>query len=476
MTADDHLRSLTVTLGRATMPGDEASLRSLTFRADEVADPVSGAPTRGVVVGFGGSVTVAVPHLRDEWGVDAARVADRLRGIADVLRRAQPADLVLRFPAVAARLVNPARADHLPGYEGWRVAARLSEAVQIVVNDSALDADPLNAAAIARPLIHRARFHLLTAPAVHPGVGWPREQVFGSTRNLDTRAEQARLDWALHLVNHEEHAALRGFPAAVIDTELRALSRPTRPPTSADSAPSEEEGRFRVWLAQEAYLPRFMLDAAWAAVRPPVLVWPILALLALVGFSPLVTLAWPGIQTDTALTAAAAAAGLTYLAVGLLIIHRPETAALWCLRLPAGAAIGIVALISVDNDWATTTGLTWLSASLVLLAVTIGYLITEAVGHGVPRGRTLFSRVLTISVLGYAHATAVAVITLVVVVPAVKPTLHNTLSTPNALAIGPATVLASSVGLAAGVLLQVLWDDRPVTYPLSHLPWRGRAR
>jgi hypothetical protein len=93
----------------------------------------------------------------------------------------------------------------------------------------------------------------------------------------------------------------------------------------------------------------------------------------------------------------------------------------------------------------------------------------------VPR-RRLIARSAAVAALGYVHAIGVAGLVLAFVVPAVKPSLADKLA---ALA-GPATaarlLLCAAVGLAAAVFLQVLWDDRPVTYPLSHLPWTGRAR
>jgi cytochrome c oxidase subunit IV len=35
-------------------------------------------------------------------------------------------------------------------------------------------------------------------------------------------------------------------------------------------------------------------------------------------------------------------------------------------------------------------------------------------------------------------------------------------------------LLGAGAGLVIGVFLQVLWEDRPVTYPLSHLELTGR--
>ncbi|WP_131745454.1 hypothetical protein [Frankia sp. Cppng1_Ct_nod] len=161
----------------------------------------------------------------------------------------------------------------------------------------------------------------------------------------------------------------------------------------------------------------------------------------------------------------------------LTAVGSRETTNLWCLRLPAGAALGMVALISLDDTWAHPDTWTWpVVASVVVLAVAGGYLTLEAQGHGVPGGRILAGRVLAVAGLGLAHAVGVAALVLAAVVPAVTPDLAHKLAGPGAASPAELLMLAASVGLAAGVLLQILWDDRPVTYPLTHLPWRGRAR
>ncbi|SNQ50506.1 conserved membrane hypothetical protein [Frankia canadensis] len=240
----------------------------------------------------------------------------------------------------------------------------------------------------------------------------------------------------------------------------------------------QAEPRFGEWLAQEALLPRFMLGSCWQVLRPAAgqVRYAIAGLLMLLGACPALVYAFGAAHPVGALRAVAGLAAITYLAIVGLAVRRTASVNLWCLRLPAGAALGMVALISLDDGWAARHGWAWLYASAALVGLALGYLLLEAVGHGVAGTVTLVRRVAWVAVLGWTHAVAIAAITLAAVVPAVAPGIDETINGPTAASAAQTLTLAAAVSLAAGVLLQVLWDDRPATYPLTHLPWKGRTR
>ncbi len=261
----------------------------------------------------------------------------------------------------------------------------------------------------------------------------------------------------------------------LLSTPLPATAMPA---TALPAATGDPDPGFRTWLVREAFLPRFMLLPSWRVLRPTVGRRPlgVLLLMATVLLAPVVAVVFDTHPLGV-LRGVAAVTGAAYLAMFLLAARRREMTNLWCLRLPAGAALGMAALISLDDAWAHTNTWIWpVIASAALLTVATGYLAFEAQGHGIPGGRILAGRVLAVVALGFAHAVGVASLVLAAVVPAVKPDLAQTLAGPGATPPAVLLTLAASVGLAAGVLLQMLWDDRPVTYPLTHLPWRGRAR
>jgi hypothetical protein len=311
-------------------------------------------------------------------------------------------------------------------------------------------------------------------------------------------AQQARDDWLAVLAFIDDQPQLAGRIGDVeIDAAEVATVRVTRThlrlepaseiPRDEDRAdrPGQETSRFAV---TRLLLPRF---AWWAATitflrsagRLPALLSIAALALAVAAVTLFVlgsTLPW-----NWAYTVAAVSAGTTYLLVTLATCINSGAAWPWLLRQPAGAGVGLLALASFSSNW-WYTGSTHslltpaIYAATGLTVVAFAYLYIEAAGHGL-RGLKLARRPLGVGLLGYAQSLLVTLIGLRFILPAfaAEPdhgpalscwyTIHacqgKTLPAPLLV------ILTAAWSFAAGVLLQIVWDDQPVTAPLSHVSW-----
>lgn len=376
-------------------------------------------------------------------------------------------ELIASFPAAAPSLLT----SHTDAALSWIIAVRVAEAV--VVADEHAGSAGDSSARRRLPLLRRTRSLVLNGPALVPFPGDAHltgSCPLGGPAELARRAKEARENWFIDLLNHEELPALATWDRPRIDRELRLLL--LRP----KGGPWVDDPPYVRWVVREGFLPRFMLVDAWRAVpRPlqrlalaPLLFLTLIVVACLVGLTGAVPrdLLLPGapIVATVAYALVIVAAGLAW-----------ETVYLMCLRLPAGAAVGLLAVISFNPKWVGTPGMTWVLASTALLLASWAYLFVEALAHGVPpvaAGR----RSALVSALGFAHALAVAAIALPVVGRAFSADLGTELDQLTKIGLSQFYLLAASAGLAVGVFLQMLWDDHPVTYPLTHLGWKGRGR
>lgn len=191
-------------------------------------------------------------------------------------------------------------------------------------------------------------------------------------------------------------------------------------------------------------------------------------------------------------------AGFWYAIIAVTATAWPATAWPWLLRQPASAAVGLLALAAAPPDWwygsgGMSRGAFW--AAVVLVLVGTGYLYVEAGSHGL-RGRRRALRPLAVAAWGFLHALMVTFIGLRFLLPEFAaraapqfPTADNPKKLPVDLSCwfqagphagcGPAALpswlmvlVAASWCFAAGVFLQIIWDDQPVTAPLAHVSWR----
>ncbi|WP_431887564.1 hypothetical protein [Nocardiopsis alba] len=277
-------------------------------------------------------------------------------------------------------------------------------------------------------------------------------------------------------------------------------------------------------------LPRFATGRAWGialgcrrAHRPTsrVVLFALVALCAVGAFAGTV---WALMDEGTSLTVGLVPAALTYvlIGVGTLCFGR-----LWAmplmLRLPAAAAVGLIVLVALHPDWWTNIrpGPALYTLLALLGGASFGYLLIEVRNHNsgqFPEGlRAAFRpltllgiRALSVAITGIAHAFLIALLGMAVIAPVFSeegPRLTiawggeeqeagqetGTPAPETADTPGPAeptvtppqepprqpgdpwAILAAATFwcLAAGVFSQILWDDQPITAPLTHRRWRN---
>jgi hypothetical protein len=324
------------------------------------------------------------------------------------------------------------------------------------------------------------------------------QRVNDKSGRILTLTLQARDDWLAVLAQIDDLPRLKQDIDVEAEAEVIATLRITRKHLrEASPELNLEADRVRVpdsigaeatrYAISRLLLPRFALGRVWrivyaqadwpgrvAGAITAVACVPVLVLLAIglldpadgmLAFAPVLALAWYGL-------------------VALAGAICPATAWPWLIRQPASAAVGLLALAFAPPDWWHDTGhvphvAVW--AALLLAAVSLGYLYLEAGSHDVLSWRRAWRPPL-VAVFGYGHAVLVSVIGLRFLLPEFAPRpahppylscwWHPSGCGPAALQPWLLVVVAASWSFAAGVFLQIIWDDQPVTAPLAHVSWR----
>jgi hypothetical protein len=380
-------------------------------------------------------------------------------------------------------------------YEAWYALAAESG------SGTALAGGLPHAARVGAAHLARTRWRLLSLPFI--GSGRPSDndlrRVNDDTGRLIALARQARDDLLAVLATIDDYPQLAGRIgdveadardlAAVPVTQTRlGLDQLDEKAGAEDRAdpPGREAVRFTVtrlllprlaWGTVTATMRRTASRAALrfsAAALAAVLIAAVLALLASI-------LAW-----SWAYTAAASTAGGAYLLVAAATIADARAAWPWLLRQPASAAVGLLALAAFGPNWWYTGGASGHTAPAVLAAIglaaaALAYLYIEAAQHGL-RGGRLYGRPVLVGLFGLIHGLLVSLIGLRFLLPvfAAAPAGGPSLSCwyavhschGRALAAPLLIALAAAWSFAAGVFLQIVWDDQPVTAPLTHVRWR----
>ena len=430
--------------------------------------------------------------------------ASRIKKWTDLFRRANDAELFEFFTYRPLDVVE-VFAERLDGKRRWSTLVEIYEAWYTLAaggrDGTALTGGVPFAVQVGAAHLARTRWALLSLPFTPAGRPSDRDlqRVDDDTGRLVALVQQARGDWLVVLGEIDDYPQLAG---RIGDVEAEARDIATVPVTrkhlgldpldgvsaAEDHAdlPGREATRFAVI---RLLLPRFAWGSVTRAVlrslNPASLGFSTAALAAALtavlffGLASIPRWSW-------AYTVAAIAAAAVYLFITAATTADARAAWPWLLRQPASAAVGLLALAAFGPDWWYTHGANGATVQAVIAAggltcAGMAYLYVEAVQHGI-RGIRLLWRPPLVGFLGLIHGLLVSLIGLRFLLPvfAASPTAGPPLScwyaihscSGQALPAPLLMALAAAWSFAAGVFLQIVWDDQPVTAPLTHVSWR----
>ncbi len=451
----------------------------------------------------------ALTLLRADRQLDPSVPAQAIASMAERLRHHRPLLITSLLSPVTVldyleQHLAPDQATAV--VDSWIAAYWLAEAAWAAVGDGlpASAGFAAGEAELLRPLAARLWFLVGSEPMRARGdddAWWARggldldlsySGLLSSTLGGDSwhhvagACREARREWLDCLNGYQSHAYLSQASPAQIEQELAAVvfrdARRREPlgisqellayPAPLDQADRAVMGE----VAERHMLPRFDLRGVAALAlqgngRPGRWARRVLALAVLaaglgsVGFAA-------GLRSHGA--ALLAAVCYVFIGVGVVGFGR-DWAAPWLLRLPAAAAIGIIALISfLPGGWLFRPLHGWVAAA-ALGGAAFSYLVVEVRNHGV--AGLAVPRALAVLGVGAVHALMVSLVGLIAIAPAFDPHargLAGMWDHPGYGHAGMVLLLATAWCLAVGVFSQVLWDDRPITAPLAHVSWRSR--
>lgn len=317
----------------------------------------------------------------------------------------------------------------------------------------------------------------------------------------------ARLGWLVFPLGRPPRSPLAGMVRAMTSDRLLRLTPPVGDARVATRRRAQEE-QLHLHVASDHLLPRYRLDEAfglllqmirdrqdgrlarWVAAVVPtaMLVIPfLLGLLALV-VTPILALgdvavdvvrgtpigAWLG--TPSALTVLEVVSRTVAVGwIGALVITlglgRRAGSYLGLLRIPAATAFGLAIVSSLGPGWGQAAGSRGGSVALLLIVLAFGYLGVEVLNQGADeRASSTLLRVLLLGSIGLGVATMVTVLVLWLIAPVFLPEL--TAQTTSVLVTARLVVTIAAASFALGVFLQAIWDESPVTAPLSRVRLR----
>jgi|GEM_PF-1926088 hypothetical protein len=386
-------------------------------------------------------------------------------------------------------------ASQIPEMRRWSSLVELYEAWSQLAAGERLDIVEERGRSVSLAYFTRTRWLLLSLPfragadeRISP---LDRNRIDDGSGRIVTLALQARDDWLAVLGRIDDFPRLKRD----IDVEGEAEALATLEITRArlggtDPGPDMARPEVMRYAVGRLLLPRFALPRVWRIVWGSAgwttrLMTGCAALLCTVAVALLLAgLAQP---SGSLLTAAAVMAVAWYGLLALAAAVYPPAAWLWLMRQPASAAVGMLGLVVIPPDWWHDDGhtlrvATW--AAILLSVAGLGYLYLEASSHDVLGWRRAW-RPAAVAAFGYLHAAMVSVIGLRFLLPEFSPRpahppylscwWHTPGCGPEALPAWLLLLVAASWAFAAGVFLQIIWDDQPVTAPLAHVSWRRES-
>lgn len=336
------------------------------------------------------------------------------------------------------------------------------------------------------PMLARLRFLAWSAPFRWPNVS-ETGNIYERTRwcKHAAKAREARAVWFEYLREFDRHPALvRSGLDPTTEAELLVFShRDVSKGRQLNQASLVQERSFLILAIRELFLARFAVRET-AGATALLLALPrnrdpkgaedkmgVRLLSQARRASP-----WPMLLTPVLLAAGGIGTRLSGWDCWLWLIGAAFAfalvAAIWvgplftypyCLRMAAAAGIGQSVVTAAPDGWDAPRS-TVIIASVFLAVAAVLYLVLEARMHG-STGWKAVCRGLVVGAIGGMHSIVLASLVWQFLAPITAGVgVLSEVASPTAFLF-----FLTAAGLAAGVLLQLLWEDRAVTYPLVHL-------
>ena len=176
-----------------------------------------------------------------------------------------------------------------------------------------------------------------------------------------------------------------------------------------------------------------------------------------------------GLHVLTAVTWAGRLTALVWLLLVALTVRNGRGGSyLGLLRIPAATAFGLGIVASLGTQWFERVGAGTQHLVLALFVLAAGYLMIEVVNQGAQKA-AISQRSVLLAVFGYGVAVMVVNIVFWVSAPVFLDPGELGDTAVDYLAI---TLTGGAVAFTLGVFLQAIWDESPLTAPLSRMRLR----